>query len=181
MSSAFPISPFDPESENWWSKGTSRLVQRVCDVGLFVRGLRVRMRFGDLTRAPLRMVRLQLKENVAECDWIARLPDPWDEGLQPDIGQRHASLQALKDAVDVRFLLFEMLPDVDAAYLRIYRETPARVRELIIAGHVHRNAASFRGVHSIAMRAKLLGFRFSLEGDILCPTREMTNLELVDW
>ena len=181
MPSAFPISPFDTESENWWSKGTSRLAQRVCDVGLFVRGLRVRMRFGDLTRAPLRMVRLQLKESVAECDWIARLPDPWDEGLPPDIGQRHASLQALKDAVDVRFLLFEMLPDVDAAYLRIYRETPARVRELIIAGHVHRNAASFRGVHSIAMRAKLLGFRFSLEGDILCPTREMTNLELVDW
>jgi hypothetical protein len=181
MSSAFPISPFDTESENWWSKGTSRLAERVYNVGLFVRGLRVRMRFGDLTRAPLRMVRLQLKENVAECDWIARMPDPWDEGLRPDIGQRHASLQALKDAVDVRFFLFEMLPDVDAAYLRIYRETPVRARELIIAGHVHRKAGSNRSVHSIAMRAKLLGFRFSLEGDILCPTREMTNLELVDW
>ena len=99
----------------------------------------------------------------------------------PDIGQRHASLQALKDAVDVRYLLFEMLPDVDAAWLRIYRETPARARELIIAGYVHRNAISFRNVHSIAMRAKLLGFRFLLEGDILRPTREVTNLELVDW
>ena len=108
MSSVFSISPFDPEGENWWSKGTSRLAQRVYHVGLFVRGLRVQMRFGDLTRAPLRMVRLQLKERVAECDWIARLPDPWDEDLRPDIGQRHASLQALKDAVDVRFLLFEM-------------------------------------------------------------------------
>ena len=106
---------------------------------------------------------------------------PGTRACEPDIGQRHASLQALKDAVDVRFLLFEMLPDVDAAYLRIYRETSARARELIIAGHVHRNAASFRSVHSIAMRAKLLGFRFSLESDILCPTREMTNMELVDW
>ena len=181
MSSAFPISPFDPESENWWSKGTSRLAKRVCDVGLFIRSLRVQMRFGDLTRAPLRMVRLQLKESVAECDWIARMPDPWDKGLRADIGQRHASLQALKDAVDVRCLLFEMLPDVDAAYLRIYRETSLHARELIIAGHVHRGTSSFRSVHSVAMRAKLVGFRFSLENDILRGTREVTNMELVDW
>jgi hypothetical protein len=181
MSTASAISPFDPESENWWSKGTSRLAKRVCDVGLFVRSLRVQMRFGDLTRAPLKMLRLQLNENVAECDWLARVPDAWDASLMPEIGQRHASLQALKDAVDVRGLLFEMLPDVDAAYLRIYRELPTRRRELIIAGHVHRGAASFRSVHSVAMRAKLLGFRFSLENDILHGTREMTNMELVDW
>lgn len=76
MSTASAISPFDPESENWWSKGTSRLAKRVCDVGLFVRSLRVQMRFGDLTRAPLRMLRFQLNENVAECDWLARVPDP---------------------------------------------------------------------------------------------------------
>lgn len=181
MSTASAISPFDPESENWWSKGTSRLAKRVCDVGLFVRSLRVQMRFGELTRAPLQMLRFQLNENVAECDWLARLPDPWDGGLMPEIGQRHASLQALKDAVDVRSLLFEMLPDVDAAYLRIYRESLPRTRELIISGHVHRGVTSFRGVHSVAMRAKLLGFRFSLEDDVLRSTREMTNMELVDW
>ena len=181
MSSAFPISPFDPESENWWSKGSSRLAKRVCDVGLFIRTVRVQMRFGDLTRAPLRMLRFQLKENVAECDWIARLPDPWDEGLRPEIGRRHASLQALRDAVHVRSLLFHALPDVDAAYLRIYRETSVRARELVIAGHVHRNAACFRNVHSIAMRAKLMGFRFTLENEILRATREMSNMELVEW
>ena len=181
MSSAFPISPFDPESENWWSKGSSRLAKRICDVGLFSRTLRVKMRFGDLTRAPLRMLRFQLKENVAECDWVARLPDPWDEGLRPEIGRRHASLQALRDAVDVRSLLFRALPDVDAAYLRIYRETPVRARELVIAGHVHRDAASFRDVHSVAMRAKLLGFRFTLENEVLRATREMSNMELVEW
>jgi hypothetical protein len=180
MSSAFSISPFDPESD-WGSKGTSRLAKRPCGVGLFARSLRLKMRYGDLTRAPLRLIRFQLKERVAECDWIARVPDPWDAGLRPEIGQRHASLQALKDAVDVRGLLFEMLPDVDAAYLRIYRETPVRTRELIISGHVHRIAHSFRSVHSIAMRAKLLGFRFSLENDLLRTTREMSNMELVDW
>jgi hypothetical protein len=181
MSSAFPISPFDPESENWWSKGASRLAKQIGDASLFIHSLRVQMRFGSLTRAPLRMLRLQLKENVAECDWLARFPDPWDADLRPEIGQRHASLQALRDAVDVRCLLFQTLPDVDAAYLRIYRETPTRARELIIAGNVHRRGASFRRVHSMAMRAKLLGFRFSLEDDILRGTREMTNMELVDW
>jgi hypothetical protein len=181
MPSAFPISPFDPGSENWASKGTSWLTKRVLSVGLFVRGLRVQMRFGELSRAPLRMLRLQLKESTAECDWLARFPDTWDAGLIPEIGQRHASLQALKDAVDVRCLLLLMLPDVDAAYLRIYRETPAHVRELIIAGHVYRTTASFRNVHSVAMRAKLLGFRFSLENEVLRATREMSNMELVEW
>jgi hypothetical protein len=127
MSSAFPISPFDPEGD-WGSKGFSRLAKRLWEVGLFARSLRVQMRYGDLTRAPLRMIRFQLKESVAECDWIARVPDPWDAGLRPEIGQRHASLQALKDAVDVRSLLFEMLPDVDAAHFCIYQGTPfARV------------------------------------------------------
>jgi hypothetical protein len=127
------------------------------------------------------MLRFQLKESVAECDWLARAPDPWDIDLRPGIGQRHASLQALRDAVDIRRLLFHTLPDVDTAYLRIYRETLTQTKELIIAGNVHRDTVSFRRVHSVAMRAKLLGFRFSLEDDILRGTREMTNMELVDW
>ncbi len=181
MSTTFPISPFDPENENWWTKGTSRLAKRISDVSLFMHGLRAQLRFGDLTRAPLHMLRLQLKERVAECDWLARMPDPWDAGLRLEIGQRHASLQALRDAVDVRSLMFEMLPNVDAAYLRIYRETQVHTRELIIAGYVQRGTISFRRIHSVAMRAKLLGFRFSLENDVLRPAKEMSNSELVDW
>jgi hypothetical protein len=181
MSSSTPISPFDPASENWWSKGTSNLAKRLCDVGSFVRSLGVQMRFGELTRAPLRLVRFQLKENVAECDWLARSQDAWDTALPPHIGERHASLQALKDAVEVRELLFHQLPDVDAAYLRIYRETSVHSRELIICGYVNRSSSSFRNVHSMAMRAKLVGFRFSLDSETLRTTREMSNLELVDW
>jgi hypothetical protein len=181
MSFSSAISPFDPESENWWSKGASRLAKRITDVSLFVRAMQIQMRFGDLTRAPLKMLRFQIKGNIAECDWLARLPDPWDGGLRPDVGERHASLQALRDAVNVQSLLFFTLPDVDAAYLRIYREANTNARELIIAGNVHRGAASFRGVHSVAMRAKLLGFRFMLEDDVLQATREVSNLELVDW
>jgi hypothetical protein len=168
MSFAFPISPFDPESEHWWTKGTSRLAKRICDIGLFPRGLRVQMRFGELTRAPLRMIRLELNAHEAKCDWVARSADPWDADLPIDIGRRHASLQALQDALDVRQLLFEVLPDVNVAHLRIYRESSNRGREMIISGQVHRNTPSFRRVRSTAMRAKLLGFRFSLEDEILC-------------
>src|SRR5882762_1433943 len=123
MSLASTFSSFDPESENWWSKGTSRLAKRITDVGLFVRAIRIQMRFGDLTRAPLRMLRFQITGNVVECDWLARSADPWDVSLRPDVGKRHASLQALRDAVNVQSLLFCTLPDVYAAYLRTYRET----------------------------------------------------------
>ena len=168
MSSAIPISPFGPESENWWSKGTSGLAKRICDVGLLVRGLRVQMRFGELTRAPLRMICFELTANGAKCDWVARCADPWDADLPMDIGRRHASVQALQDALDVRQLLFEVLPDVNAALLRVYRESSTRGREMIISGQVHRNTPSFRSVRSTAMRAKLLGFRFSLEDEVLC-------------
>lgn len=171
MPTAFPISPFDPDGENWWSKGTAKLAKRICDAGLLVRGLRVQLRFGELTRAPLRLIRFEMNANEAECDWIARSPDPWDADLHPEIGRRHASLQALQDAIDVRQLLFTVLPDIDVARLRIYRESTNRGREMIISGQVHRNVPSFRTVRSIAMRAKLLGFRFSLENEILMSGR----------
>jgi len=181
MSSVSAISPFDPESENWWSKETSGLAKRLCDVSLLIQRLRIQMRFGELSRAPLTLVRFQMKQSVVECDWLARLPDPWDEDLRPEIGQRHASLQALKDAVDVRSLLFYLLPDVDAAFLRIYRGNAACGRDLVIAGHVQRIAPAFRRIHSITMRAKLLGFRFALQNDILGGLKEMSNIDMVDW
>jgi hypothetical protein len=181
MLSASLVSAFEPDGDQWWSKGSSRLAKQLCEVGVFCQRLRAQMRFGELTRAPLQLVRFQMKESIAECDWMARLPDPWDEDLSPEIGQRHASLQALKDAVDVRSLLFYLLPDIDAAYLRIYRRSPAFGHDLVIAGYVQRVAPSFRSVHSTVMRAKLLGFRFSLQNDVLSKLREMTNMELVDW
>jgi hypothetical protein len=180
MSTASAITPFDPEEKSLWSKESCRLSRRLCDLSAFLQRLRVQMRYGELTRAPLQLVRFQMKENVAECEWLARQPDPWDEGLHPSIGLRHASLQALQDAVNVRSLLFDVLPGVDSAYLRIYRQRIIG-RDLVIVGHVQRLAPSFRKVHSVAMRAKLLGFRFTLQNDILGSLQELTNLELVDW
>jgi hypothetical protein len=167
MSSGSAIFPFDPERENWWSKQTSRLAKRICNAGLFLRSMRVQMRYGDLTRAPLHLVRFQIEGRVAECDWLARPADIWDRDLPSDIGHRHASLQALKDAIDIRGLLFAMMPELDTACLRIYRESDVRGLEMIISGQVHRHGSSFRNMHSIAMRAKLMGFRFTLENEVL--------------
>jgi hypothetical protein len=105
---------------------------------------------------------------MIECDWIARPQDAWDVDLPPRVGRRHASLQALRDAIDVRALLFQSLPHVNAAYLQIYRESPSKGREMIVTGYMQRNDNSARGIHSLAMRAKVLGFQFRLEDGVLC-------------
>jgi hypothetical protein len=174
MSKVSATTPFDPQPENWWSKGSSRLAQQLCDASQFLRGLRVQMRFGELTRAPLQMLRFQVVGDAVECDWLARSADPWDRDLSHGIGHRHASIQALKDAIDVRALLFYSLPEVESARLRIFRDSSRQSREIIITGYVERKDSSFRSVRSLAMRAKLLGFRFSLDDDILdgVPTEE---------
>ena len=167
MSFGSPISPFDPDGQDWWSKGSSGLTQQISGVGRFLRDLRTQLRFGALSRAPLQLIRFEIKDASAECDWIARDPDRWDADLSRDIGRRHASLQALKDAIDIRSLLFVAMPDLVMARMRVYRETPAHARELIIVGNVRRQDSPFRGTHSLAMRAKLVGLRFSLENDFL--------------
>lgn len=126
------------------------------------------MRYGELSRAPLQLLRLNLSAEVVECDWMARAPDPWDEVLSSRVRYRHASLQALRDAIEVRALLFESLPEAEMAHLRVFREATTEYRqEVIIAGSVHRHDHSSRDVHSLVMRAKILGFRFRLEGERL--------------
>ena len=105
----------------------------------FLRGMRVQMRHGDLSRAPLHLLRFHLEDQVAECDWLACPADIWDRDLRLEIGHRHESLQTLKDAIDVR---------------------ASRVR----FNGVH----DFRNVRSVAMRAKLMGFRFNFENEVLC-------------
>src|SRR2546428_11687574 len=74
------------------------------EVADFVRGLRREMRFGELSRAPLRLLRLELRGDSVACDWIARPADVWDAGLQRDQRERNVSEQALRDAIRVRDL-----------------------------------------------------------------------------
>lgn len=143
------------------------LFKRICEVGHALRDLRMKMRFGALSRAPLRLLRFEMTNNIVECDWMARSADPWDTDLTRKVQQRHASLQVLRDAIDIRGLIFSAMPQVEAANLRVFRESQDYMREMIVTGCVHRIDQSSRDVHSIVMRAKVLGFRFHLEDDVL--------------
>jgi hypothetical protein len=127
------------------------------------------LRFGELSRAPLELIRLEIMDEAAECDWLARPSDAWDDSLSSHIQQRHASLQALRDAIDMRAMMFDLMPQLEMAHVRVYRCTPDFKRIMIITGSAHRNDQSSREVHSLVMRAKVLGFRFNLEDDILRP------------
>ena len=167
MSFVFDVSPFEPYTNDWRQEGRPWLAEQFCNVGQFLRGLRVRMRFGELTRAPLHLIRLNIHGEIVKCDWLARSPDPWDAGIAKNIREQHASLRSLKDAIDVRALLFETMPYVATADLRVYRTTVAFERELIITGCVQRIDHSARNIHSLAMRAKILGFRFQMEDNAL--------------
>jgi hypothetical protein len=146
--------------------GGAALMQSLCAAGEFVRALRVKLRFGELTRAPLRLLRLQITETDVECDLLARDADRWDAELSGKVRQRNEAQQALYDAIQVRALLFQTLRGLDRGELRIYRETQSG-RELIAAGRVERRDRVARNVQSLAMRAKLLGFRFAFEDDVL--------------
>lgn len=146
---------------------TMNLMKQLYDIGYFCRTLGVQLRFGHLSRAPLRLLRLELRGNAAECDWVARPADPWDGDLPRPVGDRHASVQALEDAMDVRDLFFGALPGVNTAVFRVYREAAGTEFELIIAGTVTREQSVARSIRSLAMRAKLCGLRFWLEDGIL--------------
>ena len=133
----------------------------------FGRAIHRQMRFGELSRAPLRLLRLHWRMDVVECDWLARATDEWDRDLPLPVGDGNVSEQALRDAIAVRELLFDALRGVDTASLRVFRQSATGAHDLIIAGTVTRGEEVPRNVLSTAMRAKLLGFQFWLEDGIL--------------
>jgi len=51
---------------------TQEAMRQVYEVADFVRATRRRLRFGELSRAPIPIVRLQLRGDFAECDWMTR-------------------------------------------------------------------------------------------------------------
>ncbi|MGC2419683.1 MAG: hypothetical protein WA434_18210 [Candidatus Acidiferrales bacterium] len=142
-------------------------MKRLLDVADFVRRVRVHMRFGELSRAPLRLLRLQLWPKAAECDWMARSSDAWDEALPRGERDRRASFQAVQDALAIREMLFGVLPDVQSAELRSFRQSAREPPELIIFGTVHRETVPAEKVTSPVMQAKLYGFRFFLDDGVL--------------
>ena len=142
------------------------IMRQLCEIGDFVRRIRVQTRFGDLSRAKLKLLRFELSGAEAECNLLARPADPWDAGLPAYVADRNVSAQALKDAMSVRALLFRVFPDISRAVLRIYRRSGNSI-ELVIAGALQRGEHAPPTVRSLAMRAKLSGFRFWLDDGIL--------------
>ena len=145
------------------------LVGQLSEIGYFLRAQRTQMRFGELSRASLRLLRLEVQGEaaIAECDWVSRPADPWDQDIPRNISDANVSTQALQDAIAIRDLLFYSLPGVDTASIRVFRESITSNPDLIITGTVRREQRVSRYVASLAMRAKLLGFKFWLEDGIL--------------
>jgi hypothetical protein len=139
----------------------------ILDAMEFLHAIRIQMRFGELSRLPIRVRRIEISEDCAECDWIMRPPDPWDRWLPTRRQQEQLTEQALLDALKIRELVFRGFPQVQRAGLRMYREHAGAADELMMIGDVERETHRFREVASLVMRAKLYGFRFSLTGGVL--------------
>ncbi len=148
-----------------------RMFWKVAD---FCRALHRHLRFGELSRAPIRLLRVEWRGEAAECDWMARPADRWDADLPQRLRHENATAQALQDAMAVRELLFDALPGVESASLRVFRQNADGAPELIIKGTVSRGQEIPRNISSAAMRAKLLGLQFWLEDGMLeaLPTEE---------
>jgi hypothetical protein len=142
-------------------------VKELVQFSEIVRQIRTRIQFGDLSRAPLGLLRMEWSGQTAACECVARQPDRWDLGLPGDVGQRHASIQALRDAIAVRGLLFRIFRDLRRAEIRVYRRASGERLELVVAGEVSRDQRAPAAVRSLAMRAKLLGFHFWLSEGVL--------------
>ena len=132
------------------------------DVSNFVRRVRYEMRFGERSRAPLKLVRLEVMEDVAECEWIARPADVWDKDLPAKLRCENEIQQALMDALGIREALFNLVPQVRYARVKVYRHPGTSAAQVIITGDLSRDDVPPPRVSSLVMRAKLCGLRFNL-------------------
>ena len=142
-------------------------MRQLWEVADFVRKMRREMRFGEISRAPLRLLRVELRNDTLECDWITRPPDIWDSSLRRAERDRNESQQILLDAITIRSLVFDALPKIDCAVLRAFRQPAREPPEMILLGTVSREVPEMHRVNSLVMRAKLYGFCFVLEDGFL--------------
>jgi hypothetical protein len=128
----------------------------------FVKEVRSKLRQGELSRQPVKLLRLEWKPERVECDWLMRPPDPWDAYIPPDKASENVTSQALKDALTLRNMIFKVFPEVDMAELRMFQFDAEQQLELMMTGTIARNDQFYERVPSMAMRAKLCGFHFTL-------------------
>src|SRR5260370_24636158 len=89
----------------------------------FIRTLRVRLRFGELSRAPLRLLRLEVCSDAATCEWTARPSDPWDAFIPPVVRKDNETFQAMPDTVRVRQWLFSTLPPIHRHHFQLHPQS----------------------------------------------------------
>lgn len=136
----------------------------------FMRATTRQLRFGELSRAPLEVMRLEWRVDSLECDWMVRPADAWDASIRRPERDRNVAQQALRDAMTLRDLIFSELREVNSASLRAFQRSAAdESPELVIAGTVRRDPAPATGIRSLAMRVKLCGLQFRLDDGRLEP------------
>ena len=142
-------------------------MRELLDTADFLGRARRRMRFGEFSRAPLKLLRLEWKADAVECDWLMRPADPWDVDLSARVFAENQTQQALRDALSLRNLIFNSFPGVNSAELRMFRFGTEQLPDLVMTGSVNRANDVFERVASISMRARLCGFHFTLAGGSL--------------
>lgn len=128
----------------------------------FLQRARKLLRFGELSREPLLLLRVEWKGDSVECDWLMRAADPWDKYLPARLATENETLQALRDALQLREIIFRCFPAAGIAHLRMFRADEAHRLELVMTGSVDRSNEILHRVTSVAMRAKLCGFHFNM-------------------
>jgi hypothetical protein len=144
-------------------------MKELWEAGEFIRKLRRRMFYGEFSRGHLRLLRLEVRSDCAELNWVARPADVWAANLPPHIRDRDVSLQAVKDAIELRDAFFAALTDVEVAEFKGYRQEGRERPRLIISGTVTRDVPALPRLSSPVMKAKLCGFHFQLDDGVLEP------------
>jgi hypothetical protein len=145
------------------------------NIARFLRRTRRQLRSGELSREQLQLLRVEWKGDLLECDWLMRPVDPWDKYLPPELATENQTLQALRDALRLRAIIFRSFPAVGLAHLRMFRAGKNHQLELVMTGSVNRWDEELHRVPSVMMRAKMCGFRFNVADGVM---RRMVPISL---
>lgn len=144
-------------------------MRELLDTAGFLLRARRKLRSGAYSREPLMLLRVGWKGDSVECEWLMRSMDQWDRDLPEHLAKENQTLQALQDALNLREIVFRSFPAVMNADLRMFRANEDHRLELVMKGCMSRSNEVLYRVDSVAMRAKLCGFHFTLgEGGHKC-------------
>jgi len=128
----------------------------------FLAAVRKKFRCGVFSRVPLSLLRVEWEGDTVACDWLMRPSDPWDRYIPDHVARENQTLQALRDALNLREAVFKSFPSVMYAELRMFQQNADHQLELLMTGTISRTNEVLHRVPSVTMRAKLCGFQFTL-------------------